>query len=97
MNLRSHFFHVNNIMKLRRLKRLFINFSFRSIANLLSKIIGLITLPIITRALGPEAYGNFNLVGIIAHYTSLPIGMLGLRNYQKWIQRKFNDPHLNLS
>ncbi len=69
------------IQKISRFRKFFINFSFRSAANLLIKFIGLITLPIITRALGPESYGNYNLVTIIAQYTSLPIALLGLRSY----------------
>ncbi len=64
-----------------RFKSLFLNFSFRSLANVFSKLIGLVTLPIIARALGPEAYGNYNLVNIIVQYTALPIGLLGLRSY----------------
>ncbi|MBK7377409.1 MAG: oligosaccharide flippase family protein [Ignavibacteriales bacterium] len=71
----------SNIKKLLKFRSLFINFSFRSAANLLSKFIGLVTLPIITRALGPEGYGNFNLVNLIAQYTFLPIALLGLRTY----------------
>ncbi len=69
------------IKKLYRLRKLLVNFSFRSAANLFSKFLGLITLPIITRALGPEAYGNYNLVMIIIQYTSLPMGLMGLRSY----------------
>ena len=63
------------------LKKIFINFSFRSLANLFSKALGLIALPIITRALGPEAYGNYNLIILIAQYTFLPVGLLGLSSY----------------
>lgn len=63
------------------LGKIFLNFSFRSIANLVSKALGLITLPIITRALGPEGYGNYNLVNLIAQYTFLPVALLGLRIY----------------
>lgn len=69
------------ILKFRHLKKLFINFSFRSFTNLISKFIGLVTLPIIARALGPEAYGNYNLVLITVQYTSFPISLLGLRSY----------------
>lgn len=67
------------LLKLKGFRKFFLNFSFRSSANLLSKIIGLITLPIITRALGPEGYGNYNIVNIVLQYTILPIGLLGLR------------------
>ena len=67
--------------KYNKLKHFAFNFSARSFANLFSKLLGIITLPIITRALGPEAYGKYNLVMIIASYTSLPIGLLGLRSY----------------
>lgn len=42
---------------------------------------GLITLPIIARALGPESYGNYNIVNIVLLYTSLPMALLGLRSY----------------
>lgn len=31
--------------------------------------------------MGPEAYGNYNLVNIIVQYTSLPMGILGLRSF----------------
>ena len=64
-----------------KLRKLFINFSFRSTANLFSKLIGLITLPIIARAFGPETYGKFNLIEIIITYTALPISLMGLRTY----------------
>jgi len=69
------------IKKLFQYKKLAFHFSTRSLANLFSKLLGLITLPIITRALGPEAYGNYNLVMVIVQYTALPIGLLGLRSY----------------
>ncbi len=69
------------LQKFFRFRKLFFNFSFRSFANVFSKLIGLITLPIIARALGPEAYGNYNLVNIVVHYTSFPIALLGLRSY----------------
>jgi len=69
------------LRKIIKFKSLFINFSTRSFANLFSKLLGLITLPIITRALGPEAYGNYNLVMIVVNYTALPLGLLGLRSY----------------
>jgi len=69
------------IKKIFRFKKFALHFSTRSLANLFSKLLGLITLPIITRALGPEAYGNYNLVMVIVQYTALPIGLLGLRSY----------------
>jgi len=69
------------IKKLFQYKKLAFHFSTRSLANLFSKLVGLITLPIITRALGPEAYGNYNLVMVIVQYTALPIGLLGFRSY----------------
>lgn len=72
---------LSTFKKFLRLKRIFINFSTRSLANLFSKLLGLITLPIITRALGPEAFGNYNLALVIAQYTALPMGLLGLRSY----------------
>lgn len=62
-------------------RNILLNFSFRSFAILLSKFLGLITLPIITRALGPEHYGYYSLVILIVTYTSLPVNMLGMRNY----------------
>jgi len=63
------------------IKKLFINFSFRSGVSLLGKVFALITLPIITRALGPEGYGNFSLINVIVEYTLLPVGLLGLKPY----------------
>jgi len=72
---------IHKISRIARFRKLLINFSFRSIANLFSKAIGLITLPIITRALGPEGYGNFNLIILIVAYTTVPINLLGLRSY----------------
>jgi len=72
---------LQKINRIARLRKLLINFSFRSIANLFSNAIGLITLPIITRALGPEGYGNFNLIILIVAYTTVPINLLGLRSY----------------
>lgn len=64
-----------------RFNHLLFNFSIRSFAKLLSKLMGLITLPIIARALCPESYGNYNIVNIVLVYTSLPMALLGLRSY----------------
>jgi len=64
-----------------KVQSLLFNFSIRGFANLFSKAISLITLPIIARALGPESYGNYNLITLITFYTTLPLGLLGLRSY----------------
>ncbi len=72
---------IRNIKKILNFKKLIINFSFRSFANLFTKLLAIITLPIITRALGPAGYGDYNLVGIVIIYTSLPMTLLGLRSY----------------
>lgn len=47
------------------------NFSTRIMGNIVSKILGIITLPIIARALGPEGFGGFNLVIVILGYSAL--------------------------
>lgn len=72
---------IRSIKSIFKFKNLFYNFSIRSFANLVSKLMGLITLPIIARALGPESYGNYNLVNIVLLYTALPMAILGLRSY----------------
>lgn len=72
---------IKSIKSIFKFKNLIYNFSIRSFANLLSKLMGLITLPIIARALGPESYGNYNIVNIVLLYTALPMALLGLRSY----------------
>ncbi|MCZ7604187.1 MAG: oligosaccharide flippase family protein [Melioribacteraceae bacterium] len=67
--------------KIRSIKKIAINFSFRSFLNILSRLFGLITFPIVARAFGPELYGNYSIVLLITQYAILPVGLLGLRTY----------------
>jgi len=81
MALIERFIQYDYLEKIKKYKKFFLNFSFRSLANFISKFFGLITLPIITRALGPETFGSYNLIQIIVQYTIIPVGLLGLRKY----------------
>ncbi|MBN3035451.1 MAG: oligosaccharide flippase family protein [Bacteroidales bacterium] len=56
-----------------RFRSILKNLSYRISGNIISKILALISLPIITRALGPENYGNFSLVTVIINYTAVLI------------------------
>lgn len=53
-------------------KRVFKNFSWRFSTNLLSKLLGLITLPIISRAFGPDVFGRWNTLLTMLGYVSIP-------------------------
>jgi polysaccharide transporter, PST family len=69
------------LASMRNLKLLILNFSFRSSADILIRFLGLITFPIIIRALGPEGYGTFTLITVIMQFTLIPVSLLGLRSY----------------
>ncbi|MBK9737010.1 MAG: oligosaccharide flippase family protein [Saprospiraceae bacterium] len=69
------------LTRVRNLKLLILNFSFRSSGDLLIRFLGLITFPIIIRALGPEGYGTFTLITVIMQFTLIPVALLGLRPY----------------
>lgn len=53
-------------------RKIAINFLYRIGFNFLGKVINFITIPIITRSLGTEGYGTFNLALTIAAYAFLP-------------------------
>lgn len=53
-------------------KKTFQNFSLRLSTNVFSKILGLITLPIISRAFGPEVFGRWNTLLTMLGYLSIP-------------------------
>lgn len=57
----------------RKLSKITFNFSIRIAGNVISKLLAVVTIPIIARALGPEAYGNYNLVIVILTYTGLAV------------------------
>lgn len=68
-------------------KNIFQNFSLRLSTNVVSKLLGLITLPIISRAFGPEVFGSWNLLLTILGYISIPftVGIVtyGIREVAK--------------
>lgn len=53
-------------------KKVFKNFSWRFSTNLFSKLLGLITLPIISRAFGPDVFGRWNTLLTMLGYVSIP-------------------------
>lgn len=65
---------------LRKFSKFTINFSTRIMGNVISKVLGLITLPIIARALGPGGYGQFNLIIVVLGYTAFMVDF-GFRTY----------------
>lgn len=46
-------------------------FSLRFLANIFSKVLGIITLPIIASVFGPDLFGSWNLVLVILGYVSI--------------------------
>lgn len=63
-----------------KFRKIVLNFSTRIMGNVISKVLGFITIPIIARALGPEGYGQFNLIMVILSYTALIVDF-GFRTY----------------
>lgn len=63
-----------------KFRKIGMNFSTRITGNVLNKLIGLVTIPIMARALGPDGYGQFNLIMVILSYTAL-IGDFGFSTY----------------
>ena len=60
--------------------RLIINFFSKLGVDSFSRLIGFITLPVITRALGPEGYGQFSYLFVILSYFGFFIDF-GYLNY----------------
>ncbi len=63
------------------------NFSFRIAGDVIAKLLSLVTVPIIARALKPEAFGVWDLVQIILNYTLIFVNFgyieYGLREVAK--------------
>jgi len=53
------------------IKKIFLNFSLRTFGNILSKTLGFISLPFISRAIGPEGYGSYSFIVTLITYTAL--------------------------
>ena len=68
-------------------KKILANFSLRFTGNIISKLLGFITLPIVARALGPDLFGSWNLIIAILGYIAIPINFgftpYGLREVAK--------------
>ncbi len=62
------------------MKRIITNFIYQSIYQLASIILPIITIPIVSRALGPDGIGTWNYMQSIMNYFLLLAG-LGLSNY----------------
>lgn len=62
------------------MKKILTNFIYQSSYQLLTVLLPIITVPIISRALGPEGIGKWNYTNSIVTYFSLVAG-LGLSNY----------------
>lgn len=62
------------------MKKIMTNFIYQSIYQLASIILPIITIPIVSRALGPEGIGTWNYMQSIMNYFLLLAG-LGLANY----------------
>ncbi len=54
-----------------KIRKVTVNLSARLMGNTFSKLLGLITIPIIARALGSEGYGQFNLTLVTLGYIAL--------------------------
>lgn len=54
-----------------QLKKIFFNLSARVTGNIISKILGFVTLPFISRAIGPEGYGDYNLIITLVSYIAI--------------------------
>ncbi|MCU0285007.1 MAG: oligosaccharide flippase family protein [Acidobacteria bacterium] len=71
----------------RDLGRIGINFTTRIFGNVAGKFLGFLTIPVIARALGPEIYGQFNLIMVILGYTAFFVdfgfGAYGVRETAK--------------
>jgi len=61
-------------------RKLFFNFSSQFIVNIISQLLGLITLPYITRVLGPEKFGEYNLASSFLGYAGI-IASFGFTQY----------------
>ena len=56
-----------------RFRTVFCNISFRVGGQIAAKLLGLVSVPIIARALGPEMYGQWNEILLISQYALIPI------------------------
>ena len=54
-----------------KLKKIFLNFSIRTVGSILSKTLGFITLPFIARAVGPEGFGTYSFIITLITYTAI--------------------------
>lgn len=64
---------LQDILSFRKIAGLISNFSIRITGNTISKVLSFVTVPIISRSLGPETYGNYNLIIVILSYTAILI------------------------
>ncbi|MCU0284979.1 MAG: oligosaccharide flippase family protein, partial [Acidobacteria bacterium] len=69
-----------NVKLSRKFRKIGINFSTRIVGNVVGKLFSLITIPLIARALGPESYGQFNLVNVALTYTAFLVDF-GFNSY----------------
>lgn len=56
------------------------NIFYQTLYQILNILVPLVTVPIVTRALGPAALGNYSYTSAVVNYFSL-FALLGLRNY----------------
>jgi O-antigen/teichoic acid export membrane protein len=56
-----------------RFRHLLFNMSYRMLGHIISRLLGLISLPIISRALGPLVYGKWSEINIFTNYVNMPI------------------------
>lgn len=75
---------------------IFRNISFRVGGQIVSKMLSLISVPIIARALGPEMYGQWNIILLLVQYAAIAINfgqiMYGVRKVAQG-----DDPSTTLS
>lgn len=65
-------------------RKLFFNFSSQFLVNILSQLLGLLTLPYITRILGPEKFGEYNLAASFLGY----LGIFASFGYTQYVARE---------
>ena len=81
-----------DLLKSGKARRLISNISLRMGGNVASKLLSLVSFPIIARALGPEVYGKYSLVIAVLAYTAIAIdfgfSVYGIREIAKGENRQ---------
>ncbi len=78
-----------------RFRTVFCNISFRVGGQIAAKLLGLVSVPIIARALGPEMYGQWNEILLISQYALIPVNFGFLAFGVRKIAQK-DDPNVTI-